>query len=301
MNKTLLVLIGPTGIGKSDLSIHLAQHFQTEIISSDSRQIYRELSIGTAVPPADDLLKVKHHLIHSHSLVDYYSASQFEKDTLQILENLFTRKDIAIMTGGSMLYIDAVCKGIDDIPDADLQLRAELVSEFEEKGIEHLRMRLKQLDPEYYTKVDLKNPKRLLHALEICLTTGKTYSSFRTEQVRERPFRIIKIGLNRDRSELYERINLRVDKMMEAGLEEEARKVHHLHHLNSLNTVGYKELFAYFDGEIDKEKAIELIKRNSRHYARKQLTWFRRDPEITWFLPEQETDIIGFIEQKLEE
>ncbi|MCW0484627.1 tRNA (adenosine(37)-N6)-dimethylallyltransferase MiaA [Gaoshiqia sediminis] len=299
MHKTLLVLLGPTGIGKSDLGIRLAQHFHTEIISSDSRQIYRELSIGTAVPPPDDLKKVKHHLIHSHSINDYYSASRFEQETLQILDKLFARHDQVIMTGGSMLYIDAVCKGIDDIPDADPKLRAELNAEYEDKGIEHLRLQLKKLDPEYYAVVDLKNAKRLLHALEICLTTGKTYTSLRTNQGKERPFNILKIGLNRDRAELYDRINQRVDLMMRMGLEEEARSVYHLRNLNALNTVGYKELFAWFDGETDRETAIELIKRNSRHYARKQLTWFRKDPSIHWFAPKQEQEIIQFIHEKI--
>lgn len=299
MQKTLLVLLGPTGIGKSDLGIQLAQHFHTEIISSDSRQIYRELSIGTAVPPSDDLKKVKHHLIHSHSITDYYSASRFEQETLQILDKLFARHDQVIMTGGSMLYIDAVCKGIDDIPDADPKLRAELIAEYEEKGIEHLRLQLKKLDPEYYAVVDLKNAKRLLHALEICLTTGKTYTSLRTNQGKERPFNILKIGLNRERAELYDRINQRVDLMMQMGLEDEARSVYHLRNLNALNTVGYKELFAWFDGETDRETAIELIKRNSRHYARKQLTWFRKDPTIHWFAPEQEQEIIRFIHEKI--
>lgn len=300
MQKTLIVLLGPTGIGKSDLSISLAQHFQTEIISSDSRQIYRELRIGTAVPPPEDLQEVPHHLIQTHSITEYYSASRFEQDALLILNKLFARHNQAIMTGGSMLYIDAVCKGIDDVPDADLKLRAELISEYEEKGIEHLRLQLKNLDPEYYNQVDLKNPKRLLHALEICLTTGRTYSSFRTRQIKERPFRILKVGLNRERAELYERINRRVDQMIQMGLEDEARNVYHLKHLNALNTVGYKELFAFFDGETDRETAIELIKRNSRHYARKQLTWFRKDPDINWFEPEQKEEIIRFIEHQLQ-
>ena len=300
MNKTLIVLLGPTGIGKSDLASKLAQYYQTEIISSDSRQIYRELSIGTAVPPIEDLKKVKHHLIHSHSIHDYYSASRFEQDSLKILESIFDKKDVAIMTGGSMLYIDAVCKGIDDIPDADPKLRAELIEEYEAKGIEHLRMQLKSLDPKYYDQVDKKNHMRLLHAIEICLTTGKPYSLLRTQTVKERPFSILKIGINRDRAELYQRINLRVDIMMQQGLEEEARQVYNLRHLNSLNTVGYKELFACFDGEIDKDKAIELIKRNTRHYARKQLTWFRRDKNIMWFKPEDEKEIINFTNQALE-
>jgi len=299
MEKTLIVLLGPTGVGKSDISIRLAQYFHTEIISSDSRQVYRELSIGTAVPPLTDQQKVKHHLIHSHSIHEYYSASHFEDDVLKILQQLFKEKNIAIMTGGSMLYIDAVCNGMDNLPDADQRLRAQLTRDFEEKGIEHLRLQLEQLDPDYYAIVDLKNPKRILHALEVCLTTGKPYSSFLTKSKKERPFNIIKIGLNIEREKLYERINRRVDQMMGKGLEKEALGVYSLKHLNSLNTVGYKELFTFFDGAGSKEEAIELIKRNSRHYARRQLTWFRRDQEINWFLPEQEEEIIQFIKSQI--
>ncbi len=299
MSKTLVVLLGPTGIGKSDLSINLAKYFNTEIISSDSRQVYRELSIGTAVPPPEDLQQVKHHLIHSHSIYDYYSASKFEQDVLKILDDLFKEKNVVIMTGGSMLYIDAVCKGIDDIPDADPKLREQLIQEYNEKGIEHLRITLKRLDPVFYEQVDLKNHKRLLHAIEICLIIGKPYSSLRTGNAKKRPFNIIKLGLKREREELYDRINKRVDQMIEMGQIEEARKVYPLRHLNSLNTVGYKELFSYFDREISLEKAIELIKRNTRHYAKKQLTWFRKDEEINWFHPDEENQIIHFIESKL--
>lgn len=300
MTKTLIVILGPTGSGKSDLSIHLAKHFNTEIISCDSRQIYRELSIGTAVPPPEDLKTITHHLIHSHSIHDYYSASRFEQDTLQILDSIFQKNNTAIMTGGSMLYIDAVCNGIDDIPDADHKLRAELINEYKEKGIEHLRMRLKSLDPVYYAQVDLKNHKRLLHAIEICLITGEPYSSLRTGARKTRSFRIIKIGLNMDRKELYQRINHRVDKMFEAGLIVEAREAYTNRQLNSLNTVGYKELFDYFDGKTDLEKATELIKRNTRHYARKQLTWFRKDNEINWFHPEEKEKIIRYIDEILQ-
>lgn len=299
MEKTLIVLLGPTGVGKSDLSIRLARYLHTEIISSDSRQVYRELSIGTAVPSVADQQKVKHHLIHSHSIGDYYSASNFEDDVLGILQQLFKETDTAIMAGGSMLYIDAVCNGMDDLPDADQKLRTQLTADFEEKGIEHLRLQLKRLDPDYYAVVDLKNPKRLLHALEVCLTTGKPYSSFLTKPKKERPFKIIKIGLNIDREKLYERINRRVDQMMKEGLEEEARGVYALRHLNSLNTVGYKELFAFFNGTGSREEAIELIKRNSRRYARRQLTWFRRDREVNWFRPDQEEEIIQFIKNQI--
>ncbi len=301
MVKTLIVVLGPTGVGKSDLSIRLAQFFKTEIISSDSRQIFRELSIGTAVPPPSDLQKVKHHLIHSHSVHDYYSASQFEEDALKILDQIFKEKNVAVLTGGSMFYIDAVCNGIDDLPHIDQKLRARLIFDYQEKGIEHLRLQLKQMDPAYYSSVDLKNHKRILHALEICLMTGKPYSSFRKEEKKERPFQTIKIGLNMDREILYERINQRVDRMIREGLEEEAKQYYPLKTLNSLNTVGYKELFAYFEGKTSLEEAVDLIKRNSRHYARKQLTWFRKDPEINWFLPSQENEIINFVAEKITE
>lgn len=297
MDKTLLVVQGPTGIGKSNLSIQLAKHFQTEIISADSRQLFKELSIGTAVPTPEELKQVPHHLIHSHSILEDYNASRFETEALELIDQLFTRLNLLVMTGGSMLYVDAVCKGIDDQPDVDLQIREKLMHELEEKGIEHLRLQLKQLDETYYQQVDLKNPKRLIRALEVCLMTGKPYSSFRTETTKKRPFQILKIGLNMDREQLYDRINQRVDQMMQAGLEAEARSIYAHRHLNSLNTVGYKELFAWFDKEISKEKAVELIKRNSRRYARKQLTWLRKDEAIHWFEPHQTNEIIAFIEQ----
>lgn len=301
MRKTLIVVVGPTGIGKSDLSIQIAQHFHTEIISADSRQVYKELEIGTAVPPAEDLAKVKHHLIHHRSIHEYYSAAVFEKEALQVIENCFTDKDNLVMTGGSMMYIDALCNGIDDIPDADPEIRVQLVHEYKQKGLDHMRLQLKQLDPVYYDQVDLKNPKRILHALEICLSSGRAYSSMRTASIKQRPFNIIKIGLNKGRELLYDRINKRVDKMLELGLEAEAQSVFEYHHLNSLNTVGYKELFAYFEGEITREEAIDLIKRNSRRYAKKQLSWFRRDTEINWFDPEQMNEIIQLIEDRLKQ
>ncbi|PTN10282.1 tRNA dimethylallyltransferase [Mangrovibacterium marinum] len=293
--------MGPTGIGKSDLAIQIAQHFQTEIISADSRQILRELSIGTAVPPQRDLERVKHHLIQHRSIHDYYSASVFEQEALQIIEERFTAKDWLVVTGGSMMYIDVLCNGIDDIPNADPQIRARLIREYEEQGLEHIRLQLKQLDPDYYDLVDLKNAKRIIHAVEICLTSGRTYSSMRKATRKQRPFQIIKIGLNCEREQLYNRINLRVDKMIEMGLEQEARSVFAHHQLNSLNTVGYKELFAYFSGEITREQAIELIKRNSRRYAKKQLSWFRRDPQISWFTPEQLSEIIQLIKEQTEQ
>ncbi|WP_321287430.1 tRNA (adenosine(37)-N6)-dimethylallyltransferase MiaA [uncultured Sunxiuqinia sp.] len=301
MRKTLIVIQGPTGIGKTKLSIELANYFNTEIISSDSRQIFKELSIGTAVPSPDELNQVPHHFIHSHSIHENYNASRFESEAIKLITDLFETHSTVIMSGGSMLYVDAVCNGIDFQPDVDPEIRKHLTREFEETGLEHLRLKLKQLDPAYYEKVDLKNPKRIIRALEICMMTGKTFTSFRTKTVKQRPFKIIKIGLNMDRGQLYNRINKRVDQMMEEGLEDEVRQVFPYKNLNSLNTVGYKELFAYLNGEITKEKAVELIKRNSRHYARKQLTWLRKDENIHWYEPHQANEIIKFIENSIAE
>ncbi|MCE1199805.1 MAG: tRNA (adenosine(37)-N6)-dimethylallyltransferase MiaA, partial [Marinilabiliales bacterium] len=281
------------------LSIRLATHFGTEILSCDSRQIYREMSVGTAVPPPEALLAVPHHLIGSHSIQESYHAARFEMDVLELLERLFKDHSVAVMTGGSMLYIDAVCKGIDELPDIDPELRASIISRWKNFGIQHLRAELKMLDPEYYNEVDLLNPVRIIHALEICYSTGKSYSSQRTKVVRERNFDILKIGLNRDREELYQRINARVDQMMADGLESEARSLLPFRDLNSMNTVGYRELFSYFDGEMTREEAIEKIKSNTRRYARKQLTWFRRDQEIHWFHPDQEAEILALCDEKI--
>jgi tRNA dimethylallyltransferase len=301
MPKHLIVLTGPTGIGKTSQGIKIARHFNTEIVSSDSRQIFRELEIGTAVPSPEELAKVKHHFVHSHSIFEKYNASRYENEAIELLSKLFEKQEVVLMVGGSMLYIDAVCKGIDQMPDADPELRENLKHQLEKEGLESLRRQLKQLDPDYYNEVDLKNPARIIHALEISLMTGKPYSSFRSNPQKKRPFSIIKIALDCNRKELHNRINLRVDKMMEAGLEDEARRFYQHKQLNSLNTVGYRELFAYFDGEISKEKAIELIKRNSRRYARKQLTWFRKDQEMNWFEPGQTEEIIAFIENQIKQ
>ena len=293
--KTLIVLIGPTGVGKTELSLRLAEHYHSCIVSADSRQLYADLKIGTAAPTPEQLQRVKHHLVGTLQLTDYYSAAQYETEVLKLLDTLFTKQDTIVLTGGSMMYVDAVCKGIDDIPTVDAEPRQLMLHKYETEGLERLCSELKLLDPEYYKVVDLKNPKRVVHALEICYMTGKTYTSFRTQQKKERPFHIVKIGLTRDREELYERINRRVDMMIEDGLIEEAKQVYPYRTLNSLNTVGYKEIFKYLDGEWTLPFAIEKIKQNSRIYSRKQMTWFKRDEEIRWFHPEQETEILEYL------
>jgi tRNA dimethylallyltransferase len=296
--KNLIVLIGPTGVGKTELSLRMAERFGTNIISSDSRQLYADLKTGTAAPTPEQLARVPHHFVGTLHLTDYYSAAQYETEVLELLDKLFLEKDTVIMAGGSMMYADAVCKGIDDIPTVDTETRRLLSERYENEGLERLAAELKLLDPEYYKKVDLKNPKRILHALEICYMTGETYTSFRTQKKKERPFRIIKIGLTRKREELYERINQRVDRMMEEGLLEEAKAVYPYRRLNALNTVGYKEIFKYLDGEWELPFAIEKIKQNSRIYSRKQMTWFRRDEEIQWFHPEQEKEIMAYLQEQ---
>ena len=294
-NKYLIIVLGPTGIGKTDLSIDIAKEFSTEIISCDSRQFYKELSIGTAVPSKEQLQEVKHHFIQHLSIKDYYNVSNFEMDTLSLLDELYQKNDVVIMTGGSMMFIDAICKGIDFMPDVDIEIREELKQRLENEGLEALRFELKRLDPEYYNEVDLKNGKRIIRALEVCYQTGKTFTSFRKHTPIKRDFEIIKVGLNIEREKLYERINLRVDKMIEAGLIEEAKANLQYREFNSLNTVGYKELFQFFDGEITQEKAIELIKRNTRHYARRQLSWFNKDEQVKWFNPTEKGAIISYL------
>lgn len=295
--KTLLVLLGPTGVGKTDLSIEVARYFQTSIISCDSRQIYKEMRIGTAVPSVEQLSLVPHFFIRTISVQEYYNSWQFEVDALAKIRELFATREVVVMTGGSMLYIDAVCKGIDDIPTIAPELRAELMELYEREGLDPIRRMLKELDPEFYGQVDLNNGKRVLHAVEVCRMAGVPYSSLRTNTPKDRGFRIIRVGLNRDREELYDRIDRRVDLMLEDGLEAEVRSLWHLRHLNALNTVGYKELFDYFEEKIDYPEAIRLIKRNSRRYARKQLSWFRRDNDIQWFHPDQKKEIWQFLEQ----
>ena len=296
---TLIVLIGPTGIGKTDLSLNIAEHYNTEIISADSRQLYADLKIGTAAPTPEQLARVKHHFVGTLQLTDYYSAAQYEAEVMKKLDELFKKHSVIVLTGGSMMYVDAVCKGIDDIPTVDEETRKTLMQHYENVGLERLCAELKILDPEYYDIVDKKNPKRVIHALEICYMTGQTYTSFRTSQTKERPFNIIKVGLRREREELYARINKRVDIMMEDGLLEEAKSVYQYKDLNSLNTVGYKEMFKYLDGEWDLPFAIEKIKQNSRIYSRKQVTWFKRDNDITWFHPDDADNIMSFIEERL--
>ena len=296
-NKPVLIVItGPTAIGKTGVSTEVAHYFNTEIISADSRQLYREMRIGTAVPDQRDLLGIKHHFLHSHSIHSYYNASRFEEEVTEKLRELFYSCNVVVMAGGSMLYIDAVCKGIDDLPSTDMQTRQNLIQKYETEGIECLRFMLKKLDPGYYREVDLKNHKRLLHALEICIMTGKPYSSFMTRIQKQRPFQILKIGLKTDRENLYARINQRVDQMVAAGLEEEARNLYPFRANNALNTVGYREWFDHFDGLLSKAEAIEKIKSNTRRYARKQLTWLKRDQDITWFDISETSLIIPFIE-----
>ena len=299
MQNTLIVLIGPTGVGKTELSLSIAEHFGTCIVSSDSRQLYADLKIGTAAPTPDQMARVPHHFVGTLKLTDYYSAAQYEAEVMAKLEELYQHNDVVVLTGGSMMYVDAICKGIDDIPTVDKETRELMMKRYEEEGLEQLCSELKLLDPEYYQIVDLKNPKRVIHALEICYMTGKTYTSFRTQSKKERPFRIIKIGLTRDREELYDRINRRVDEMIKEGLLEEAKSVYEYKHLNSLNTVGYKEMFQYLDGEWTLDFAIEKIKQNSRIYSRKQMTWFKRDTDITWFHPDQKEEIMNHINNLL--
>ena len=295
MKKTLIVITGPTAVGKTALCLDLAKHFGIPIINADSRQIYRELKIGTARPTEEQMQQVKHYFVGTLGLEDYYSASLFEQQVLELLSQLFQTHDYALMAGGSMMYIDAVCDGIDDIPTIDDETRALMKRRLAEEGLEQLCEDLKRLDPEYYEIVDRQNPRRVVHALEICTMTGQTYTSFRRREKRERPFRIIKIGLNREREELYNRINQRVDEMMANGLLEEVKTMYPKRSLNALNTVGYKELFDYLEGRWTLDEAVERIKGNTRRYARKQLTWYKKDEQIHWFHPDERTTIIDYI------
>ena len=279
----LVVLLGPTGVGKTELGLRLAEHFGSPIISSDSRQVYKELPIGTAAPTNKQMARVKHYMVGMLSISDYYSASAFELDVISLLENLFKQQNIVLMTGGSMMYIDAVCDGIDDIPTVRPEIREELYRQYQEEGLAPILEELRRADPKHYGEVDRNNYKRVIHAVEICRQTGRPYSSFRTNRKKERPFNIIKVGLFREREELYNRINLRVNQMMDDGLLAEAQAVYPYRHLNALNTVGYKELFKYLDGEWNLDFAVEKIKRNTRVYARKQMTWFKHQMPVHWF------------------
>ena len=294
-DKTLIVITGPTAVGKTALCLDIARHFDIPIINADSRQIYQELRIGTARPTDEEQRQVKHYFVGTLRLADYYSASMYEQQVLSLLDDLFKERDYALMAGGSMMYIDAVCNGIDDIPTVDDETRETMKRRLKAEGLEALVEELRQLDPEHWEIVDRQNPRRVVHALEICHMTGKTYTSFRKAEKKKRPFRIVKIGLNREREELYARINQRVDAMMQQGLLKEAEGLYPHRSLNALNTVGYKELFEFFDGRWPLEEAIERIKGNTRRYARKQLTWFKRDPEIRWFHPDNKKEIIDYI------
>jgi tRNA dimethylallyltransferase len=297
MKNFLIVLLGPTGVGKTDISIEIARNFTCEIISADSRQFFSEMRIGTAVPEDLQLSTIKHHFIRFLSVEQYYSSSIFERDVLELLPKLFSYNNKVLMCGGSGMYIDAVCNGIDDIPDVDPSVREKYIDKYREEGIEGLRVMLKFLDPEHYAKVDLKNYKRIMRALEICETAGRPYSGFLKNQKRERDFGIIKIGLERSRDDLYGRINSRVDTMISMGLEDEARQLYSFRNLNAMNSVGYREFFDFFDGKISREKAIELIKRNSRRYAKRQITWWGKDKDIKWFHPDNIQEIIKYIEK----
>jgi tRNA dimethylallyltransferase len=301
MKKHLIVIAGPTGIGKTDLSIRLAKQYQAEIISCDSRQFYREMNIGTAVPNKKDLAEVKHHFIQNLSIENPYTVGDFEKDALTKIDELHQKNDVVIMVGGSGLYIDAVCKGLDDFPKIPTDIRARLNQRLVHEGIESLEQELNKLDPDYHKIVDKSNPHRIIRALEVCLVSGKAFSSFRKKQEKTRTFNTIKIILNRDRETLYERINLRVNKMMKEGLLEEVKNLLPYREFNALQTVGYKELFAYFDGECNLETAIEEIKKNTRRYAKRQMTWFRRDPETLFFNPEEDKNINAYLEQELKD
>lgn len=298
--KHLIIITGPTASGKTDLAVTLAEHFNTEIISADSRQIFKEMRIGTAVPDDEVLHRVKHHFIQTRSVKEYYNAFMYETEVIDLLEQqLFVNHDVAIMCGGSMMYVDAVCNGIDLIPDPDMAVRNRLWQQFENEGIEPLRQQLLQLDPEYYKICDLNNHKRIIKALEVSIQTGKPYSSFRTGNKKQRSFSIIKIGVNYPREILHQRINQRVDKMIGEGLLDEARSLYSLKHLNSLNTVGYRELFDFFDNKTSLETAVELIKRNTRRYARKQISWFNGDKDLAWFQPDKVDDIINYCNSKI--
>jgi tRNA dimethylallyltransferase len=292
-DKTLIVIVGPTAIGKTDLAINLAKHFNTEIISADSRQFFKEMEIGTAKPSETELSQAKHHFINSHSVTELFSTGDFEVQALKIINEIFATKDIAIMVGGSGLYINALCNGLDEMPEIDLEIRNKLNKQFEDEGLTVIQNQLRDLDPEYFEKVDQNNPQRMIRGLEVFLSTGKKLSSMLTSTKKERPFNIFKIGLNTDRALLYDRINNRVDLMIKNGLVDEVKSLIAFRNYNALNTVGYSEIFDYLDHKIDLENAVNSIKQNTRRFAKRQLTWFRRDEEIKWFEPNEFQKILN--------
>lgn len=298
-NKSLIIIAGPTAIGKTALSIELAKHYQTVILSADSRQFFKEMTVGTAKPLKEEMQNIPHFFIDSHSIKEEYNVGKYETEAIVLLEDLFQQHNTVILTGGSGLYIDAICKGFDELPEADSEVRTKIATLYATEGITGLQNLLKELDEAYYNKVDLQNPQRISRALEVCLTTGLPYSSLRKGKKQNRNFNIIKIGLNIDRELLYQRINKRVDEMVNNGLVKEVESLTAYKHLNALQTVGYKELFDYLDKKTDLKKAIELIKQNTRRFAKRQLTWFRRDEEIQWFEPQQTEEIINYIDSKI--
>jgi tRNA dimethylallyltransferase len=294
--KKLIVILGPTASGKTALSIEVARHFDAPVLSCDSRQFYREIPVGTAAPTAEERGGVPHYFVGDRSVTDCYNCGRYEQDALRLLDELFRRHDTVVMVGGSGLYIDAVCEGMDDIPAVNPAIRPALQERFEKEGLESLVAELQRLDPDYYEKVDRRNPARVIRALEVCLGTGKTYTELRRGRAKERPFEIVRVGVNLPREELYERIDRRVEAMLEAGLEEEARRVYPLRANNALQTVGYRELFDWFDGKTSREEAIALIQRNSRRYAKRQMTWFGRDERIVWFTRDEADKVIRYFE-----
>ena len=295
MNKTLIIILGPTAIGKTSISIKLAKHYNTQIISADSRQFYKELKIGAAPPSKKELSEVRHHFIHNLSVNEDYNVGKFEEDALRKIEELFKEKEKIIMVGGSGLYIDAICKGFDKMPDISKEIRNKVISLYKEKGIKFLQSELKENDPIYFNEVDIQNPQRLMRAIEVIYSTGKPFSNFRKEQVKKRSFNIVKIGLDMNREDLYKRINKRVDVMIENGLLDEVESLLNHRNKNSLQTVGYKELFEYLDGKYSQEKAIDMIKQNTRRFAKRQISWFKRDHTIKYFSTSQTKEIIKFI------
>lgn len=297
--KYIIIVLGPTAVGKTSTAITIAKEFSTEIISADSRQFYREMKIGTAFPSDDELAQVPHHLVGNLSIHDYYNVFKFENDALNITEKLFQTKKTVVLVGGSGLYIDTICNGIDLIPDADPEIREQLNQTFENYGIIPLREQLKLLDPISYERIDIANPKRIIRAIEVCITAGVPYSSLLRNEKTKRPFNIVKIGLKLDRAELYDRINRRVDQMIADGLEQEASNLFQYKNITALNTVGYREIFAYMDGGCTLSEAIEKIKVNTRRYAKKQMTWFARDKEIKWFNPVSLAEILGYIHEQI--